>query len=1339
MLQWEDGGDYVFAVDSNPAPAMATCGDEEKVQVFLDCACFDHACPPWFATHVPLVENHRAGTIRSAKGDAITRFGERHVVLRSESGRCFRVCFQVLDISKVLVSLGALLRNSSSSGKPLRVVFTHAGCKVVTCNSRNTELLHFSMCDTMFVADMCVTKGKQMCTNAHASSEGMVLTLPHDTGARASTDDAQPHDTGARASTDDAHMVEPNEVVLSREMGEEELGRERARARAQPKGPGLQERQMHALTHIPFRSWCDACVQGRSRANTHPRVCEERQRDRVPVIQVDYTFPMGFEGFKVLSMIDTSTHYVALLPVESKGPSDQYAVRFLAQFLSEVGHSELQIQHDPEDALEGVVTRAAAKYHGRVRIRSTPKGSSESNGAVERYHRSAHELLRTYRAQLEMHTNVNMRDIMHVYAWMTRHVGWTHCRFHVAATGRTGFANVAGTGYAGEVAMFGEAVLVHIGAEARHKADLQWTPGIWVGKTSHSDEHIVLRGGGGVITSRSIRRRPAETCWDGELLKSTRATPWNSGGVVVAESPAGPAELAAGPAMTAEAQSAQRTNTPAGVQHGQFLDEMGPTPGCGACEGRRGFHHTVACRHRREEWMRDRERSNVAEAAIPETATAQAEAEPGVAETAAPMETETTSTLPVEDVRRRITSKRPAVQHEDAEGRNKFRLVGMVAEGKVIMSVAPEESEEPSGIPPDEVTLDAMDDVSLQRKAAEIEATVIDIKAAVADELSKLQTFKVCEVRDRSEKPSGAEEYGTTMVLANRKGKVKARICAQDFRMGTHLEEHYSPTPTAASLRLVLVLALQLDLVVWFGDFSSAFLHVPLDDEVWVRPPLMLNRPSGEMWRLRKALYGLRRAPKGFHAFVQKVLGDLGFYCTKSDCCVFRHEQRVLFVLAHVDDPVMVGSEGDIKWLCAKLKEQMYFNPADKPLGKEPQRFLGKLYARDGDTITITHPKGYEEGILRDLNLLTAKGVSTPGSDSIRPQTNEEKEQWDEPLLPQDAYAYRAVLGKLRYMAQERPDIGHELGILSKAMAAPALEHWHRLRRVGRYLAHTLGTQLVLRKHTCARTEPLHIRVYSDSDHAGDQITRKSVSSAVIFANENLLHTHSRKQTLVSTSSCEAELYAACGAMQEALMIRSLCLELKVPCRVTLYSDSSSARSIIHRQGLTRCKHIDIKYLWLQEVLSTKQMELKSVPTQANPADIGTKRLPSGRLRELASKCGLRMGSPDAVVWNLVDECQGRICSSPCVLMVSGVGPLEPEREPESESQNLRKRSTDKDLGKSQERGTSSSTSIGGGNNSNVSSRCCCCHRRCQKNLDESKGVGKCTMRGLAALGKVQG
>eukprot|EP00971_Amphidinium_carterae_P343220 6482862-Amphidinium_carterae.1 len=329
-----------------------------------------------------------------------------------------------------------------------------------------------------------------------------------------------------------------------------------------------------------------------------------------------------------------------------------------------------------------------------------------------------------------------------------------------------------------------------------------------------------------------------------------------------------------------------------------------------------------------------------------------------------------------------------------------------------------------------------MDEETLQQKATEIETTVADIKAAVTDELGKLQTFEVCEVRDRSEKPDGAEEYGTTMVLANRKGKIKARICAQDFRMGAQQEEHYSPTPTAASLRLVLVLARQLDLTVWFGDFSSAFLHVPLDDAVWVRPPLMLNRPGGEMWRLRKALYGLRRAPKGFHAFVQKVLRELGFCCVKSDCCVFRHEQRLLFVLAHVDDPVMVGATEDIKWLCAKLKEQMYFNPADKPLGKEPQRFLGKMYARDGDTITISHSR-----------------------DAIRPQTNAEKEQWDEPLAAQDAYAYRAVLGKFRYMAQERPDIGHELGILSKAMAKPALEHWHRLRRLGRHLACTKGTQ----------------------------------------------------------------------------------------------------------------------------------------------------------------------------------------------------------------------------------------------------------------------------------------
>jgi len=220
-------------------------------------------------------------------------------------------------------------------------------------------------------------------------------------------------------------------------------------------------------------------------------------------------------------------------------------------------------------------------------------------------------------------------------------------------------------------------------------------------------------------------------------------------------------------------------------------------------------------------------------------------------------------------------------------------------------------------------------------------------------------------------------------------------------------------------------------------------------------------------------------------------------------------------------------------------------------------------------------------------------------------------------------------MGKLRFMAPERPDMSYELSVLSQHLSSPTLEHLHRAKRLVRYVLATKDSKLVLEKKDGAQSV-MHIDVFADSDHAGDVTTRRSVSCGVVFVNSSLVHIHSRRQTVVSTSSAEAELYAACGAAQEGLLLRTLCQELNLPCTLSLHSDASAARAIMTRYGLGKMKHVSVKYLWLQEQISRKVIALKKVKTEENPADIGTKRLSSARLRMLAEKCGMTFTTPSS-------------------------------------------------------------------------------------------------------------
>ena len=52
-----------------------------------------------------------------------------------------------------------------------------------------------------------------------------------------------------------------------------------------PPQPTEAERELHNLTHMPFRSWCKICVQAKARKNYHKQVFDSR-----PTVQVDYAF-----------------------------------------------------------------------------------------------------------------------------------------------------------------------------------------------------------------------------------------------------------------------------------------------------------------------------------------------------------------------------------------------------------------------------------------------------------------------------------------------------------------------------------------------------------------------------------------------------------------------------------------------------------------------------------------------------------------------------------------------------------------------------------------------------------------------------------------------------------------------------------------------------------------------------------------------------------------------------------------------------------------------------------------------------------------------------------------
>lgn len=173
-------------------------------------------------------------------------------------------------------------------------------------------------------------------------------------------------------------------------------------------------------------------------------------------------------------------------------------------------------------------------------------------------------------------------------------------------------------------------------------------------------------------------------------------------------------------------------------------------------------------------------------------------------------------------------------------------------------------------------------------------------------------------------------------------------------------------------------------------------------------------------------------------------------------------------------------------------------------------------------------------------------------------------------------------------------------------MSAPTELAWAALKRLGRYL---LGRPRLVYRYPFQSADT--VDCYSDTDWAGCPKTRKSTSGGVILLGQHILKTYSSTQPTVSLSSGEAEFYGVVRASGAALGQQSLFADLGIPLDARVWTDSSAAIGICSRQGLGKLRHIDTQALWIQEKVRTRQIILKKVRGDVNPADLLTKFLSS--------------------------------------------------------------------------------------------------------------------------------
>ena len=125
---------------------------------------------------------------------------------------------------------------------------------------------------------------------------------------------------------------------------------------------------------------------------------------------------------------------------------------------------------------------------------------------------------------------------------------------------------------------------------------------------------------------------------------------------------------------------------------------------------------------------------------------------------------------------------------------------------------------------------------------------------------------------------------------------------------------------------------------------------------------------------------------------------------------------------------------------------------------------------------------------------------------------------------------------------------------------------------------------------------------------------------------QHCLKTWSSTQATVALSSAEAELYALTKGAAQGLGMMALLHDFGLTVSVTVHTDASAAIGIVRRAGLGKLRHLNVRYLWVQDQVKRERLWLEKVAGADNPADLATKHLSADVMRKHLESLGVRAG-----------------------------------------------------------------------------------------------------------------
>jgi hypothetical protein len=395
-------------------------------------------------------------------------------------------------------------------------------------------------------------------------------------------------------------------------------------------------------------------------------------------------------------------------------------------------------------------------------------------------------------------------------------------------------------------------------------------------------------------------------------------------------------------------------------------------------------------------------------------------------------------------------------------------------------------------------------------------------------------------------------------------------------------------------------------------DVKSAFLNGPIKEEVYVEQPPGFEDSEypNHVYKLSKALYGIKQAPRAWYECLRDFLITNGFKVIKVDPTLFTKTiANDLFVCQIYVDDIIFGSTN--KSTCEEFSRIMIPKFEMSMMG-ELKYFLGFQVKQLQEDTFISQTK-YTQDILTKFGMKDDKPIKTPMGTNGHLDLDTGGKSIDQKV-------YRSMIGSLLYLCASRPYIMLSVCMCARFQADPKEVHLRAVKRILRYLVRTPKFGLWY-----PNGSTFDLIGYLDVDWEGCKIDRKSISGNCQFLERPLVSWSSKKQNLVALSTAEAEYIVAGHCCAQLFWMRQTLRDYGYKLtKVPLLCDNESAiRMTDNPVEHSRTKHIAIRYHFLRDHQQRGDIEIAYVSTKEQLADILTKPLDEKTFTKLRNELNI--------------------------------------------------------------------------------------------------------------------